>query len=60
VSPKHSFKYFNSRNYSLKKSIVSIFNVLNTIIFIKIYYLKVLKSAAQMHVNNCLIRRLNI
>ena len=36
-------KHFNSRNYLLKNSIVSISKALNTIILIKIYYLKVLK-----------------
>jgi hypothetical protein len=41
------FKHSNSRNYSLKKLIVSISNELNTIILIKIYYLKVLKSTPE-------------
>jgi len=45
----------NSRNYPLKKSIISIFKRLNTIIFIKIDHINVLRSVPETSVNIFLI-----
>jgi len=45
------FKVFLLRNYSLKKFNTSIFDALNAQFFIKIYYLKFLKSALKTLVN---------
>jgi len=50
-APLALFKHFKLGNYSLKKSNSLIFNVLNTHVFIKSYYLRHLKSALGTLVN---------
>jgi len=54
-APGAFFKQFKIRNYSLRKSNILIYNVLITQISIKIYYLKLLKSAPVALVNISLI-----